>query len=467
MGRFGQSRYKDPAGTPAALRGIREVTDKNKHILLEAVFNGDFIPDHLLPVGIHRCGQTKWRAHLCTVGHKFSGPPRDNVRDACEDRRRFCEENGVNFVLYGKQTHAKGPIGSRPSIVSTFPRLSDYMTAMVGKSGGSGGKEGAGSGSLSLLLQNNQMKAFLDVIDNAKKTLEARIREEDGTATYVVNSSIAALHKRILEDAKDNKSHVYLQLQEARTLDSHITSMIVATPKGSSDTCVYSLCPVTVSPTEGVVIKFVWDSRKSLTDGALFAYLESVLVNAWPPINDFLMKQMIADDLIETQVRHQVDFFAKVNQKISDFIQSSNVKSVAEAAAYAMAQSGGQIFTRKAVVPTDVSSPLVDVQLDSENTIKWNCLSPDSTTCQFAIDCENEYFETLAAGDVLFQLLEASLRQRAAIFSVTPDKRKTGNTKNRTVQPEDGLCASEDDIVCLEAALEADRDLIISGNVMP
>ena len=84
--------------------GVRGI---GKDALLRAIEAGEQIPDHLLPVGIHRSSTYKWRAHLCTGGKKFSGPPRDTVREAVEDRKRLCEETGVGFILYGKQSHAK------------------------------------------------------------------------------------------------------------------------------------------------------------------------------------------------------------------------------------------------------------------------------------------------------------------------------------------------------------------------
>jgi len=89
------------SSTAASLKSV------GKDALVRAIEAGEQIPDHLLPVGIHRSSTYKWRAHLCTGGKKFSGPPRDTVREAVEDRRRLCEETGVEFVLYGKQSHAK------------------------------------------------------------------------------------------------------------------------------------------------------------------------------------------------------------------------------------------------------------------------------------------------------------------------------------------------------------------------
>jgi hypothetical protein len=452
MGRFGQSRYKDPAGTPAALRGIREVTDKNKHILLEAVFNGDFIPDHLLPVGIHRCGQIKWRAHLCTVGHKFSGPPRDNVRDACEDRRRFCEENGVNFVLYGKQTHAKGPLGSRPSVSSTFPRLSDYMTALTGKGGASAGKEGGSAGgSLTVLLQNPQMRPFLDAIESSKKLIDARIREEEGDASYVVTPSIANLHKRIVEDAKDGCNHIRTSL----TNSSHKSR----TPR-------FTLCPLTVTLSEGVVIKFVWDIRSDITDGVMYAYLESVLVNASPPINQFRLKQMINEDLISGQIRPQIEAFDALNNRIDELVKQTNSLP----AAMALAKKSHHISTRKShsgPVP-DYSSPFFEVVVDSDIAVKWNCMTPDSTASEFAIDCENQY-EPATAGDVLFSLLDGSLKHRMGVFGQRAPVGPTTVSKSpfsqakQAIRPEDGLHASDEEIAALEDRMEEFRNSVISS----
>ena len=102
--------------------------------LVKAIEAGEQIPDHLLPVGIHRSSTYKWRAHLCTGGKKFSGPPRDTVREAVEDRRRLCEETGVEFVLYGKQTHARAenrPPGWSEAQSIQFAPDSGFVTSRV------------------------------------------------------------------------------------------------------------------------------------------------------------------------------------------------------------------------------------------------------------------------------------------------------------------------------------------------
>ncbi len=81
--------------------------------LLRAIETGEHLPDQFLPIGIHRVSATRYRALLCTGGHKFKGPNRDTIREALEDRRKLCEQTGVDFVIYGKQTHVKGerPVG--------------------------------------------------------------------------------------------------------------------------------------------------------------------------------------------------------------------------------------------------------------------------------------------------------------------------------------------------------------------
>ena len=89
------------------MSNISAMKAPSREALIAAIEAGESIPDHLLPVGIHRTSPHKWRAHLMTGGRKFSGPPRDSIREAVADRRRLCEETGVEFVLYGKQSHAR------------------------------------------------------------------------------------------------------------------------------------------------------------------------------------------------------------------------------------------------------------------------------------------------------------------------------------------------------------------------
>ena len=81
--------------------------------LLRAIEGGEHLPDQFLPIGIHRISTTRYRALLCTGGHKFKGPGRELIKEALEDRRKLCEQTGVDFVIYGKQTHVKGerPVG--------------------------------------------------------------------------------------------------------------------------------------------------------------------------------------------------------------------------------------------------------------------------------------------------------------------------------------------------------------------
>ncbi len=148
------------------------------------------------------------------MGHKFSGPPRDTVRDACEDRRKFCEENGVNFVLYGKQTHAKGPIGSRPIITSSFPRLSDYVATMS-RASGSGPANSLAV--LANLKSNSTLGPFFESIENAKKIIAAREAERSGLASYVVTKAHLALHRRIVEERIDGVAHMYTSTPEGIT----------------------------------------------------------------------------------------------------------------------------------------------------------------------------------------------------------------------------------------------------------
>ena len=434
-------------GTPAALRGIREVTDKNKHILLEAVFNGDFIPDHLLPVGIHRCGQAKWRAHLCTVGLKFSGPPRDNVRDACEDRRRFCEENGVNFVLYGKQTHAKGPIGSRPSMPSTFPRLSDYISS-VSRAGGGGGKDGQG-GVYSVISGIPQLKGFMDIVESTKKVIEARQAEERGETSYHVSKSHAELHKRIVEDSKDQPLHMF-----SRIHGCNFSSGIAATHG-------FNLCPVRLQPSEGVVIRFVWSSLSSINDPSLYSYLDSILVNASPPINQFERSDMIRK-LVSVDVASQLLAFVRLNERIEEAMISHTsfdaaIKHVHQTAPHV-------ISTRKAhnvasvtanMGAGDPTDPFIEIEIVPGTWIKWNSLSNDSIAEDFAVECENE-FDNVVASDVLYALIEGSYRRRIGLFygPQGPPKKPVSLLTPVHAPIHTGLNVSEEDIQVMNQSLD-------------
>ena len=76
--------------------------------ILRAIEAGEHLPDEHLPIGIHRISATRYQAQLCTGGHKFKGPGRESIKEALDDRRKLCEQTGVDFVLFGKQTQAKG-----------------------------------------------------------------------------------------------------------------------------------------------------------------------------------------------------------------------------------------------------------------------------------------------------------------------------------------------------------------------
>ena len=414
MGRFGQPRYKDPVGmlpqwhlkviislgTPAALRGIREVTDKNKHILLEGIFNGDFIPDHLLPVGIHRCGQQRWRAHLCTVGHKFSGPPRDTVRDACEDRRKFCEENGVNFVLYGKQTHAKGPIGSRPIVPSTFPRLSDYVTSLSRASASGGGNSQA---ILSTLKSNGSLRPFFDAIENTKKIITAKIAERDGAASYVVTKSHAALHRKIVEDTIDRPVHSFLSMGAQR----------------AKKTSSFRLCPISIE-IGGANASFVWNIGWAKSDGALRAYLESIFDQSDSPDFKAPMDHLI-NEIIEKDVSNQLAVFARFNEVFEQLVVQHG--SISDGIRFLHQHAPHVVHTRKApathVLGVDAQDPNIEIVLPNGVTVKWNVFTPDDATIDFVRDLENSD-ESMTSDDILFTILDRSMKHRLTLLQISP-----------------------------------------------
>ena len=412
------------------------------------MFNGDFIPDHLLPVGIHRCGQAKWRAHLCTVGLKFSGPPRDNVRDACEDRRRFCEENGVNFVLYGKQTHAKGPIGSRPSVTATFPRLSDYITSLSKGGTGGSGKDGPG-GVYSVISGIPQLRGFTDSVDTAKKIIEARQAEDRGGTSYHVSKSHAEFHKRIVEDSKDQPLHMFNRIHGC---------------KYSADygaTLRHHLCPIKIQPSEGVVIRFVWSTKSSILDPSLYSYLESILVNASPPINPFERVELIRK-LIGVDVAGQLMIFARLNERIDELMEvhdsfESAIKHVQQTAPHVVSTRKAHTSINIATTSQsgDPADPYIELEISSGSTIRWNALSYDALAEDFSVQCENE-LEDIVAADVLYTLIEGSFRRRLFLFygPQGPPKKAPSSSTPLHAPLEIGMNVSDEDIRLMESSVE-------------
>lgn len=451
MGRFGQPRYKDPVGmfwkltpktvlgTPAALRGIREVTDKNKHILLEGIFNGDFIPDHLLPVGIHRCGQQRWRAHLCTVGHKFSGPPRDTVRDACEDRRKFCEENGVNFVLYGKQTHAKGPIGSRPIVPSTFPRLSDYVTSMS-RAATSGGISQA---ILSSLRSNGALKEFFDAIDNSKRIITAKVAERSGTASYVVTKSHASLHRKIVEDSIDNPAHCF------------VTHTATHYPSARR----FHLCPIAVD-LAGIPIEFVWGSHWPLNDGSLQTYLDSILDENDFPHSQIRMTQAVKQT-IEGDIAQQIAVFQRVNEVYEQLLEQHG--SLKAGIKYLHQHTPHVVHTRKAhpapstTMAADQQDPNIEFDFVNGSPMKWNAFTADQVTMEFVADIENSH-ECINPGAILFMILQKSLRHRMALLHVQTSTTKKSQISKSMVNDESHSGFADSDVQTMWDAWDASLD---------
>ena len=441
MGRFGQPRYKDPLGTPAALRGIREVTDKNKHILLEAIFNGDFIPDHLLPVGIHRCGQQRWRAHLCTVGHKFSGPPRDTVRDACEDRRKFCEENGVNFVLYGKQTHAKGPIGSRPIVPSVFPRLSDYVASM---SRGSTGGTGNSNTLVSNLKSNTNLRPFFDSIEETKRVLIAKKAEEEGTASYVVTKAHASLHRRIIEDRKDTTAHIYQSLQN------------IAGYTRTPEVKAFGLVPLSVE-VSGESLQFLWSVDLAIQDPSLRMYIASFVGTD---------NQVHADieRVISADISIQINHFMKINETYNELMEKFD--SIAEGVRYLQQHTPHVVHTRKAThgapsrsIPESLD-PVIEIQLNENIKFKWNVFTKDSVTEDFVRDLENDD-DSISATDALFTIVDKSVRHRATLFQIS--KKSAIAVKPSTPAQDDShFQFKQEDIDSMERAADDYMDKILS-----
>jgi len=383
---------------------------------------------------------------LCTVGLKFSGPPRDNVRDACEDRRRFCEENGVNFVLYGKQTHAKGPIGSRPSVPSTFPRLSDYISS-VARSGAGPGKDGQG-GTYSVISGISQLKSFVDTIEGAKKTIEARQAEDRGETSYYVSKSHAELHKRIVEDSKDQPLHMFRRIQ------------------GGSYSGLYgragrfSLCPIRIQPSDGVVIRFVWSTGSSLQDPALYSYLDSILVNATPPINPFERMELIRK-IIASDVASQLAQFVRLNERIDEVMSDHDsyetaIKHVQQTVPHVVStRKAHNVASVAATIPSlNPTDPMIEIEIVTGKAIKWNSLTADSVAENFAVDCENEY-ESIVAADMLYTLVEAAYRRRQSLFygPQGPPKRLAISASPLHAPLEIGLNISEDDLQLMEEAL--------------
>lgn len=331
------------------------------------------------------------------------------MRDACEDRRKFCEENGVNFVLYGKQTHAKGPIGSRPHVPSVFPRLSDYVSTMGRTSGTSGG----GSHMiLTGLKTNSTMKPFFDAIENAKKIIDARKAEEEGRASYVVTDAHAAFHRRIVEDSIDESTHVFHKLRG----------------KGSSDSfsALFRLCPIKIQY-NGLSVRFLIDHSCGTTDRALGIYLESILCNAQPPLGNAELGEFISK-LITNEVYPQLEAFRRVNDKVCDVLDQfgtlhAGVKVLNKQVPHSVSTRKSNMTTNTLSNPTS-SDPVIKISLSNEVILDWDVLTPDSVTENFCRELENSQ-GLVAAPDALYTIIEASHKQRSFIFlSSTAAKRQ-------------------------------------------
>ena len=369
------------------------------------------------------------------------------MRDACEDRRRFCEENGVNFVLYGKQTHAKGPIGSRPSMPSTFPRLSDYISSMS-RTGAGAGKDGQG-GIYSVISGIPQLKSFMDNVDRSKKVIEARQAEDRGETSYHVSTSHAELHKRIVEDSKDQPLHIFSRIHGKR-----FSSGIASTQR-------FHLCPIKLQPSEGVVIRFVWSTVSSILDPSLYSYLESILVNASPPINPFERADMLRK-LIAVDVASQLIAFVRLNERIEETMIGHEtfdaaIKHVHQTAPHVVStRKAHNVASVAATVNTgDPTDSTIEVEVVSGSIIKWNALTADSVAEDFAVECENDY-ENVVAADVVYTIIEGSYKRRMGLFygPQGPPKKQAPMSTPAHAPIEMGMNVSEEDIQLMNESLD-------------
>lgn len=298
------------------------------------------------------------------------------------------------------------------------------------------------------LKSNPIMKPFFDAVDDAKKVLKARKAEEDGTASYVVSTATGALHRRIVEDTIDKRAHVYSSMRSMR--------------KVSATRSPFKLCPIKIQH-GGVLIRFVWSVENPINDTTLYTYLESILCNTTPPLSDQERDGFIRK-VIDTDVVPQLALFARLNDKVEEIM--SQFDSLAAGIKFAQQQAPHTVHTRKsnvapvAPVGSDPTSPTIPVSLSPSLTLYWNVLTPDSLTEEYARQLENEQ-DLLASSDILFTLLDFSVRHRLALLHIQATVGKKITVSKAPDQSESFANFSDDDLCRMddEANLFGDERL--------
>jgi hypothetical protein len=286
------------------------------------------------------------------------------------------------------------------------------------------------------------MKPFFDAIEDTKKVLKARKAEEEGTAFHVVTPSVAALHRRIVEDAIDKREHVYSGIRAKRK-----------TPEKGE---MFQLCPIKIQH-GSVLVRFVWSSDNSLNDGTLYTYLESILCNASPPLSDRERHSFIRR-VIESDVAAQMSQFSKVNEKIEEIL--SQFESIAAGIKFAQQHAPHTVHTRKSNVSqgapagSDPTSPVIAIQVTPSLTVDWNVLTPDAITEDFAKQLENEQ-DQVASSDILFTLLDFSHRHRIALFHIQPQVIKKNISGRLPDQTESHANFSDSEVVEMNEVMDA------------
>ena len=335
---------------------------------------------------------------------------------------------------------------------TTFPRLSDYVTS-ISRSSTSGGSSGNSQMILGALRNNAAMRQFFSAIENGQKVLKARKAEAEGSASYVVTPAHAALHKRIIEDALDQKEHAFCGIKRQK--------------RACNAAPMFALCPIRIQH-GSTVIKFVFSVRDEPTNyEALVTYLESILCNAQPPMSDRERKAFIAS-MVETIVAPQIHQFMKVNERIAELTTQfdsllSAIKALHQSNPIAVHTRKGNVAAVTAHV-ADPTNPMITVPLTPIISVEWNALTPDSVAAEYANELENEQDQVIAC-DILFAVLEASARHRQGLFlvpnqpPVAPKKPAAGraNGQSGVVAP-----VSDEDLSAMWEACEGFEDDLLS-----
>ena len=357
----------------------------------------------------------------------------------------------MNFVLYGKQTHAKGPIGSRPVVPSTFPRLSDYVASMSRSSVGTAGNSHV---ILSNMKSNSSFNPFFDALNDAKRIVQSRKAEEEGNASYVVTKAHAAFHRRIVEDRIDNMDHVFSTMR----MDQDTTGK---TRSGKNS--LFDLCPVIILLGNSLTLRFIWSSEQSLDDGTLLTYIESILCNSQPPLSEG-ERHTLARKVIATDVLAQIVFFKRVNDKYREIV--NQFSSLMEGIKFIHQQTPHMVHTRKSNPTQSLhqgTSPIsttIDIEIAENWKISWDVFTPDVLTLDYVREMESNQ-DLISASDLLFNILDNSVRHRASLLHISSAMQKRQSAIKSQIN-EESPQYDEDQIREMDAKFEHFKDGIIA-----